>query len=304
MSSKNHRRKRQRRLTIAVLPSMVTLLNLIAGFAAIHFTARGMNDPERLWLQKPELTFFAAAAYMIFLGMVADALDGRIARLSRNTSSFGGQLDSLADIVSFGVAPAFLSLRVVESSLQNIGPVSPVFGSLPGRLLWLGSVLYVCCAALRLARFNVENDDHEESAHLTFQGLPSPAAAAVLASLVLLHGDLVPELRDSGASKIATFFADVITYILPFITVGMGLLMVSRIRYPHIANQYVRGRKPFGSIVASVIIMLLLIWKLQLTLAIGSMTFAFSGAFQWAWHYQKNWRRQHTENVPEHTSQT
>ena len=109
MSRKSREKRAQRRLRqIAVLPSLVTLLNAICGFAAIHFAARGMNEPNRLWLHKPELTFFAAAAWMIFLAMIADALDGRLARMSRSTSSFGGQLDSLSDMVSFGLAPAFL----------------------------------------------------------------------------------------------------------------------------------------------------------------------------------------------------
>ena len=90
-SKERFRRPKQLR-RVAVLPSLVTLLNAVCGFAAIHFTARGMNEPERLWLEKPELTFFAAAAWMIFLAMIWDGLDGFVARMARSSSSFGGQL--------------------------------------------------------------------------------------------------------------------------------------------------------------------------------------------------------------------
>ena len=115
-ASKKNRRRRLRR--VAVLPSVLTLLNACSGFAAIHFAARGMNDPEAVWLRS--LSFFATAAYMIFFAMIADALDGFVARKSGSTSNFGEQLDSLADMVSFGVAPAFLMLAVVETSLASI----------------------------------------------------------------------------------------------------------------------------------------------------------------------------------------
>jgi len=284
MSRKSREKRAQRRLRqIAVLPSLVTLLNAICGFAAIHFAARGMNEPNRLWLHKPELTFFAAAAWMIFLAMIADALDGRLARMSRSTSSFGGQLDSLSDMVSFGLAPAFLMLRVVENALrESIGPVSPAFGSIPGRLLWLMAVTYICCAALRLARFNVENRP-EEAAHMGFSGLPSPAAAGVVLSIVLLYSDLVPELQQGPASFIATIGSKIIIYALPFITVGVALLMVSRIPYPHVVNQFIRGRRPFRHVVFVALTTLFLIWKPQLTMAVGFLTYGASGGIRWLW---------------------
>ena len=284
MSRKSRETRAQRRLRrIAVLPSLVTLLNAICGFAAIHFAARGMNEPNRLWLLKPELTFFAASAWMIFLAMIADALDGRLARMSRSTSSFGGQLDSLSDMVSFGVAPAFLMLRVVENALsESIGPVSPAFGSIPGRLLWLMAAAYICCAALRLARFNVENQP-EESAHMGFSGLPSPAAAGVVLSIVLLYSDLVPELQQGPASFIATYGSKIIIYCLPFVTVGVALLMVSRVPYPHVVNHFIRGRRPFRHVVLVALVALFLIWKPQLTMAIGFCTFGASGPIRWLW---------------------
>lgn len=263
------------------MPSLVTLLNAVCGFAAIHFTARGMNEADSLWFKQPELTYFAAAAWLIFLAMVADALDGFVARRTGSAGNFGAQLDSLADAISFGVAPAFLMLRVVENALPTIvsphlvSPVSPAFAPLAGKLLWLVAAMYVCCTLLRLARFNVETG-LDESAHMGFSGLPSPAAAGVVASLVLLYGDLLPELEAGGAGVVTQALSPAIIVLLPFVTAAVGLLMVSRIPYRHILNQYIRGRRPFSHVVRVVILTLLLIWKPQLTLAATFAVFAAS----------------------------
>ena len=275
-------RRPKRLRKVAVLPSLVTLLNAVCGFAAIHFTARGMNEPERLWLEKPELTFFAAAGWMIFLAMICDGLDGFVARMSRGSSSFGGQLDSLADMVSFGVAPAFLMLRVVENYFKEvIGTVSPVFGSMPGKLLWLVAAMYICCTALRLARFNVEHETHDKG-HLGFSGLPSPAAAGVVASLVLLYSDYLAEVK-SEAMEVVPIVSRIIIYLLPWITIGVALLMVSRVPYRHVINQYVRGRRSFGHMVWVVGLVLFLFWKPQLTAVIVFVAFAATGAVRWLW---------------------
>ena len=276
---KSRRDRRLRR--IAVLPSLVTLMNAVCGFASIHFAARGMSEPDGLWLHKPELTFFAASAYMIFLAMIADALDGRLARMSRSTSSFGGQLDSLSDMVSFGVAPAFLMLRVVESS-REVGPAAPMFVNTLGKLLWFVAVAYICCTALRLARFNVENQP-EESAHMGFRGLPSPAAGGVVMSLVLLYSDLLPELSGGPANQIAQISEKVILVSLPLLTATAALLMVSQVPYPHVVNRYIRGRRPFWNVVKLVILVICLCVKPQLTMAVCFVGFAFSSPVKWLW---------------------
>jgi CDP-diacylglycerol--serine O-phosphatidyltransferase len=286
------KRKRRHLRDITVLPVLITLLNAMCGFAAIHFAARGMDKPNLLWLEKPELTFFAAAAWMIFFAMIADGFDGFVARRSGNESEFGGHLDSLSDAISFGVAPAFLMLRVVENHLRTVDrgiDASPFFGDLPGRLLWLVAALYVCCAVMRLARFNVENSPEEKS-HINFSGLPSPAAAGVIAALVLLHSDLGHELR--GIAVVSNSIR-VVIYLLPFVTVGVALLMVSRISYVHVVNRYVRGRKSFGYVVMLLLLLLALIWKLQLTLTIGGLIYAFSGPARRLW--RKHIRKSETE---------
>lgn len=282
MTTQARKKRSKRKLRqIAVLPSLVTLLNAVCGFAAIHFTARGMGEPDGLWLHKPQLTFFAAAGYMIFAAMIADALDGRLARMSRSTSSFGGQLDSLSDIISFGVAPAFLMVSVTESYLQS--PAAPAFGSMLGKLLWLIAVAYVCCAELRLAKFNVENKP-EESSHMSFSGLPSPAAAGVVMAMVLLYCDLiVPELQEGPAPAIGRIGAKIIIYALPLATAAVALLMVSNVPYKHVVNHYIRGRRPFAHVVRVVLLVLLLIWKPQLTMAVCFIGFAASGAINWVW---------------------
>lgn len=287
----------------------MTLLNAVCGFTAIIFAARGMNDPDRLFLVRPELTFFAAAAIMIFLGMVADMLDGFLARMARSTSSFGGHLDSMSDMLTFGVAPAFLMLLVVENSIQEIGHASPVFASLPGKMLWFIAVLYACCAALRLARFNVENQPDVES-HMGFKGLPSPAAAGVIASLVLLCSDY---LRDEKADpkwvgeslgmaetvrNAAETSSMVIIYALPFITLCVAFLMVSRITYSHAVNQLIRGQRPFTQVVWIFILVLMLWWQFQLTAAIAFLGFALSGVIRWAWLKYRRKKAEDPEQSP------
>src|SRR5205085_152279 len=120
--------------------------------------------------------------YLIFAAMVFDALDGRLARFTRHTTDFGGQLDSLADVVSFGAAPAFIALQL----FKVMGPPVPVVVS---RLIWAIGALYFSCAALRLARFNVSNE-HGEQHHFSFLGLPSPGAGGAVVAFILMQQDL------------------------------------------------------------------------------------------------------------------
>jgi CDP-diacylglycerol---serine O-phosphatidyltransferase len=209
---------------ITVLPSLVTLLNGACGFAAIIFASKAVEAGDG--------GYFVLAAYLVFLAMVADMLDGRLARMSQSTSSFGGQLDSLCDVISFGVAPAFLMLKLVHQQLVADGFAHH---ALSERLVWLTALVYISCAAIRLARFNVENEQ-DEAKHLSFAGLPSPAAAGVVVSLVLLHEERMPDLR-------------AVVYALPLAAAAAGALMVSRVEYPHVVNQYLRGKKPFGYLI-------------------------------------------------------
>ena len=271
-----HTVRKQRLKYITVLPSLVTLINGACGFASIVFASKvGRADLSGLDVYHSQFPFFSMAGYMIFFAMIADMLDGHLARLSQSTSSFGGQLDSLCDAISFGVAPAFLMLRVVESNL-NFSPVVDVFIY---RFLWLVAAIYMSCAIIRLARFNVENEE-DESHHMSFSGLPSPAAAGAVASLIILNQDIAKKIIESG-----TVFSQlghiVIVYSLPFVTVLAAFLMISRIRYPHIVNQYLRGKKPFAYLIRALAIIVLIIVSFEVALAVVFWSFALSGVVKW-----------------------
>jgi CDP-diacylglycerol--serine O-phosphatidyltransferase len=278
------RRVRRQRLNyITVLPSLVTILNGACGFAAIVFASKGATvEINHFSYHRVTLPYFALAGYMVLLAMIADMLDGRLARMSKSTSSFGGQLDSLCDIVSFGVAPAFLMLKVLEYKLAGLAEPGSAMVSFLGRFIWLAAAAYISCAAIRLARFNVENEE-DESAHMSFIGLPTPAAAGVIVSLVIFHQEALPEL--SAKSNYAYLICEnAIIYSLPFFLLGVAVLMVSRVRYPHILNQYIRGKKPFAHLIRVLLFLGLIIWSRQVALVLIFCGFAASGFFKWFYY--------------------
>ncbi|MHC4665167.1 MAG: CDP-alcohol phosphatidyltransferase family protein [Planctomycetota bacterium] len=225
---------------------------------------------------------FAMAGYMVLLAMIADMLDGRLARMSQSTSSFGGQLDSLCDVISFGVAPAFLMLKILEHKLTAFAGLNPVLANLLQRFIWLTAAAYIICAAIRLARFNVENEE-DESAHMSFMGLPTPAAAGVIISLIIFHQETLPQLSDKN-THIYNICENAITYALPFLALGTAALMVSRIRYPHVLNQYIRGKKPFAHFIRALLFLGLIIWSRQAALVIIFCGFAASGFARWFYY--------------------
>lgn len=183
------------------IPNMFTLGNAVCGFSAIICSILSSTQPHLL----------AVSGGLIFLAMVFDAFDGRVARTIGVTSDLGANLDSLCDAISFGIAPA-----VVLFQLLNGAVLTP--------LLWIAGVLYVGCAVYRLARFNVETGDHSEDAHLWFSGLPSTGAATVVALGVFAYGAVA---------------SDVAAYAILGLAAVASVLMVSRIRFPHL-NYFVR----------------------------------------------------------------
>jgi CDP-diacylglycerol--serine O-phosphatidyltransferase len=237
--------------TVAVFPTVFTLGNLICGFFAIVVAARVERPTSQEIAPAADIVFrqptkvmrqldptddthnIMLSGWLIFLAMIFDALDGHVARLSRSTSDFGGQLDSLSDIVSFGVAPGFLLVKMCPSFTYAHNQV------------WIIAASFAACAALRLARFNVESTQEDD--HMTFNGLPSPAAAASVAGFALLFY----ELRRQGNNLLyATEIDNAVQTVLPFFALLVALLMVSRIPYPHVVNQMLRGQRSFGHIVA------------------------------------------------------
>ena len=278
--SRAHKRRRRRRLgrrayvrSVHVLPSLATLGNAVCGFAAMYVAALGSFDVERLG-GDPVTQFLAshsalAACYLILLAMIFDALDGRLARFARHTTDFGGQLDSLADVVSFGAAPAFIALQVFKAEgPHTVLPLS--------RLIWAIGAIYFSCAAVRLARFNVSNE-HGEQHHFSFLGLPSPGAAGAVIGLIMMQQDL--HLTGYGWTAV---LAKVCIGLLPIVVLGSGLLMVSHIRYPHFVNRHLRGRRSIARLMIVVALLLALVVAHRYTLGIGMIGYAAWGAILFA----------------------
>jgi CDP-diacylglycerol--serine O-phosphatidyltransferase len=274
-------RKKRRLKYIAILPSLVTLMNGLCGFTAIIFASKAVDT---MWqpqmLPKVNISFFALAGYMIFLGMVADVLDGHVARISKSTSSFGAQLDSLCDAISFGAAPAFLMLKLVEVQSHLLHFENDRQELLFGRLVYLTAIVYAMCAIIRLARFNVENKE-DESSHLSFAGLPSPPAAGMIVSLVIFQQDFLPKIMELPDKSSLHFLQAATVWALPVITLIAGLLMVTRIPYPHIVNRVLRGKKRFSTFILVVFTLLLVIWNIQIAMVLGFFVFMLYGLIRW-----------------------
>lgn len=269
------RRRTQRRIlrSTAAVPSLVTLGNGLAGFASIHFATKTLQ---------PDAHNLVIAAWLLFVGMICDAMDGQLARMTRRTSDFGKQLDSLCDVVSFGVAPAILTLRAVQGVLfPYVGEVDVLpQAALAGRAVWFIAAMYVCCAIMRLARFNVETEP-DVASHMVFKGLPSPAAALSVTSLVLLHAHL-QEISDT--QPVAPWLAETVVWSMPVVTLITALLMVSRLRFPHLVNQYLRGRKSFRYILTlAILVLAAVVMGRQIALAAGTILYIFSGPTHWVW---------------------
>ena len=288
------RRNRRRAYirSIYLVPSMATLGNAVCGFAAIYIAGLDMPsaDPLTQWLsgydprtQLANLEFsrFVIAAYFLFGAMFFDAIDGRLARFTRHTTDFGGQLDSLADAISFGVAPAILMMQMLRSSAGFVP-----FGIT--RTIWAIGAVYMCCAVIRLARFNVSNE-HGEQHHFSFLGLPSPAAAGVVASMVLLHQTLYADCAEfmkrgyDGIWFKPIFWTQVIVYwAVPVFTLIVGLLMVSTVRYSHLVNRYLRGKRSMSRLIIVLIALLAILIFHRYLLGVAMLAYVVSGVWGWA----------------------
>lgn len=263
----------------AVLPTMLTLGNAVCGFGAITFAAK-VDLATRTGWGKSDTECLFIAALLVFLAMVFDMLDGRAARWAKQTSEFGAQLDSLCDAISFGAAPAMILVKF-SGRLIDFHP----------RILWGIAVLFVLCAILRLARFNVETD--EEDTHEFFSGLPSPAAAGTVASFMLAY----PELEQMAAPLAEG--ADVLTrithtgaeyllpglkFLLPLVTLLCACLMVSRVRYSHVFNQWFRGRRNYQHILQLVIGSVIVVMVKELAVPVIFCIFTFGSPLRALWN--------------------
>lgn len=236
---------KQRRRGIYILPSLLTTASLFAGFYAI---VQAMNGN------------FELVAPAIFIAMALDALDGRAARLTHTESAFGTQYDSLVDMVSFGLAPALI---MYEWALSGMG-----------RLGWLAAFLYAVAAGLRLARFNTQVGTADKR---YFTGLPSPAAAALVAGFVwVLHSYGIPG-RD-------------ISILALLVTVAAGGLMVSNIRFRSFKDIDLRGRVRFVTVLALPLAIVLVVLDPPQVLFAAFLGYALSGPVGYL-----GWRRRGQE---------
>ncbi len=271
-------RRIRHRKVFAVLPTLLTLCNAACGFGAISIAAKVGPDH----FQGIELI---TAAQLIFLAMLFDMLDGSAARLTNQTSDFGAQLDSLSDAISFGVAPAFIMLQLVHPDHHLMDTIITAPFNYHPRILWAIAVLFMVCAILRLARFNVETE--EEDSHDFFSGLPSPAAAGVVASFPIGVKELKEQLSAEGtvswAQPVADYLLPSLVILLPLITLAAAMLMVSRIRYAHVFNQMIRGRRSRKQILQIVFAMVLVFVVREMALPVLFCVFAFSSPLRAFW---------------------
>ena len=232
--------------TIYLLPNLFTTAGLFAGFYAIIAAANG---------------HFVHAAVAVFIAAVMDGIDGRVARMTGTSTDFGVQYDSLADLVSFGMAPALVMYHwaLVSMKLDSV---------MLGKVGWLAAFLYAACAALRLARFNSQVGQVDKR---WFIGLASPAAAGLMASFIWTcheYGWTGEELRYGAMA----------------VTIVAGLLMVSRIRYSSFKGSGTgpkSDRVPFVALLIAVAVLIALWLEPPVTLLVAGCAYALSGPVMW-----------------------
>lgn len=232
---------------IFLLPNLFTTAALFSGFYAIIAAMNGR---------------FETAAIAIFLAMILDGLDGRVARMTNTQSAFGAEFDSLADMVSFGVAPALI---VYMWSLVFLKELSPMMG----KIGWLAAFIYATSTALRLARFNTQIGTADKR---YFQGLASPAAAAVVMGAIWVAEHYGIEGSDA-------------TFPALLITLSAGLLMVSKFSYYSFKDLDLRKKVPFVAVFAVMLIFVFLSIETALVLFVAFFLYMLSGPvislFRW-----------------------
>jgi len=255
---RRRKKRRKRRLTLAVLPTLLTLGNAVCGLAAISIAM----STNLGWELENQLL---VAGILIFGGMLFDALDGSAARMTGQESQFGAELDSLCDAITFGTAPAV----IVWQYSEGIG--------LPRKVTWAIGALFTLCVLIRLARFNVETTDDDP--HDGFEGLPSPAAAGTIAAFVIAMPELnayTMETTSETGKQIAEQLLLGSQIFVAALTLTLAYLMVSRFQYPHVFQQLLRGRRAphqIGQALFVLIGALLLHW---LALPIAFCYYAFA----------------------------
>lgn len=224
---------------IYLLPNLMTAGNLLCGFLAILTIFQGMQAVDLL-AAKP---YYRNALFYIFGACIFDLLDGRLARLGGQESPFGREFDSLADIVSFGIAPAMLVSRAVLFDLTLPGK----FQHAESGFTWAIAFIYLLCGAVRLARFNCLAA--QPNADTNFRGIPIPMAAGFIASLTFLIIDFHEQERTIGSWS----------YLLAAMMIGVSLLMVSDIRYPSFKKIDLKTRANRSTFIVGALVLAILI---------------------------------------------
>ena len=233
MRTRRRRKFRQKeRKGIYILPNLFTSASLFGGFYAIIAAIQGRYE---------------AAATAIIISAIFDGLDGRVARLTHTTSQFGVEFDSLSDLIAFGVAPGVLAFQWAMRPF--------------GRFGWLAAFLFVICGALRLARFNVQKNVQDPS---YFRGLPIPAAACFIASMILFIEDL------EGVPEDTALLILVMAYVLSF-------LMVSAIPFSSFKSFDIRNQKPFHVLVSLILVCTVIAYKPRIMLFLIMAAYVLSG---------------------------
>jgi len=247
--------RRPRHRGIYLLPNLFTTGAMFAGFYAIIASIGGR---------------YTEAAVAVFIAALLDGMDGRVARMTGTQTEFGVQYDSLSDLVSFGLAPALVMYTWSLSTLRDFGP-------LWGKLGWAAAFIYAACAALRLARFNTQVGVADKR---YFQGLASPAAAAVCMSFVW------------SVDKFGLAGSD-FCFVTAVIAIVVGLLMVSRFRYFSFKSLPMgdRQRVPFVWMVVAVLLLALLILDTPRVLFVGFTLYLLSGPVWTIWGLATHRRR-------------
>lgn len=273
-----------------MVANLLTIGNAVCGFVAIILIGRASQAGDAA------CTDLKHAAWLILFGMVFDALDGRVARSTGTTSALGAQLDSLSDLVTFGVAPAVLVFHT-----QHLFSFS--FWAKHQWILWCLCAAYFLGAVLRLARFNVENEP-DESAHLCFKGLPTPGAAGVIASTMVFFC----YIQDFKQRELINYFdqwkdsiqnaAHYIPMALPFLAGFLGYTMVSNsLHYVHVAGRFL-SRRTFDAFAYVIFGIIAILFVPEITLPLLFLIYLLSAPIQFV-VAKLSRRKRHSVDDPE-----
>ena len=250
------------KVKIYLLPNLFTAGNLACGFFSLTWIYK--------YVEGADYEPIRGAIHLILLAFAFDFFDGRVARISRRESPFGREFDSLADMVSFGVAPAFLVYRIILPDFLKTG--------------WMIAAVYLVCGGIRLARFNVLTQLGSHKGKGEFVGFPIPSAAAMVVSVTLFMMRLAGEGKQLGAWR----------FLLPALMILLSWLMVSNVRYPTFKQVEWTMQKSVTAFAAVVVIALLLVVNFEVTLAMLFVAYLLYGLVR-PW-ISKRWRREIEED--------